>query len=178
MNASDIDTMAEAVSAQPLAACYEFVAYPGRQVDAAAISAWPARPGRALRDAAGRPVLLHFAPDRWLVPAPPPILLQELASLERAGRGCLIDVEGKWQEVRIASEHAHYILSTSIDVETVLAARECAAVMLFDCPAILARSDGRFHLWIAASFLQSFLAVTTSREMRVAGCAPERAGIS
>jgi sarcosine oxidase gamma subunit len=178
MNAADTDTMAEALSAQPLAACYEFVGYPGRDVGAAAIGAWPAKPGQVLRDAAARPVLLHFAPDRWLVPAPPPILLQELSSLERAGRGCLIDIEGKWQEVRIASEHAHYILSRGIDVETVLAARECAAVMLFDCPAILARSDGALNLWIAASFLQSFLAVSTSREMRGAGCAPERAGIS
>lgn len=178
MNATDTDTMAEAVCAQPLAACYEFVAYPGREVDAAAISAWPARPGQALRDAAGRPLLLHFAPDRWLVPAPPPILLQELSALERAGRGCLIDVEAKWQEVRIASEHAHYILSSSIDVETVLAARQCAAVTLFDCPAILARSDSTFSIWIATSFLQSFLAVSTSPQMRGAGCAPERAGIS
>jgi hypothetical protein len=178
MNAFATDTMAEAVSAQPLAACYEFVAYPGGEVDAAAISAWPARPGQALRDAAGLPLLLHIAPDRWLAPAPPPILLQELSSLERAGRGCLIDVEGKWQEVRIALGHAHRILSRSIDVETVLAARDCAAVMLFDCPAILARSDGTFNLWIAASFLQSFLAVSTSREVHGAGCAPERAGIS
>jgi sarcosine oxidase gamma subunit len=178
MNAADINTVAEAVSAQPLAACYEFVAYPGRQVDAAAISAWPQTPGQALRDAAGRPVLLHFAPDRWLVPAPAPILLRELASLERAGHGCLIDVQGKWQEVRIASAHAHYILSSGIDVETVLAARECAAVVLFDCPAILARSGSTFNLWIAASFVQSFLAVSTTRQMRGAGCAPERAGIS
>ena len=178
MNAADIDTMAEALSAQPLAACYEFVGYPGRDVGAAAIGAWPAKPGQVLRDAAARPVLLHFAPDRWLVPAPATILLQELCSLERAGRGILIDVEGKWQEVRIAPERAHQILSRGIDVETVLAGRECAAVMLFDCPAILARSDTAINLWVAASYLQSFLAVSASLPIRGPGCTHERAGIS
>jgi sarcosine oxidase gamma subunit len=170
--------LATAVTALPLAACCEFVAYPGRGVEAAAISAWPATPGQVLRDATGRPALLHFAPDRWLVPAPTPSLLQELSSLEAAGRGFLIDVEGKWQEVRIAVELAHHILSSSIDVETVLAARDCAAVMLFDCPAILARSDTTFNVWIAVSYLQSFLAVSTSLPIREPGCAPERAGIS
>jgi sarcosine oxidase gamma subunit len=178
MNAADADTRATGISVQPLAACYEFVAYPGRDVQAAAIGAWPATPGQALRDATGRVALLHFAPDRWLVPAPPPNLLQELSLLESAGRGVLIDVEGKWQEVRIAIGRAHHILSSSIDVETVLAGRQCAAVMLFDCPAILARGDITFNAWIAASYLQSFLTVSTSLPVRGPGCAPERADIS
>jgi sarcosine oxidase gamma subunit len=178
MSAVHTDVIAGAATTPALAACYEFVAYPGRDVDAVAISAWPARPGQALRDATGRPSLLHFAPDRWLVPAPAPILLQELSLLERAGHGILIDVEGKWQEVRTAPERAHHILSRSIDVETVLAARECAAVVLFDCPAILARSAATFDLWIAASYLQSFLTVIASSPIRAPGCAHDRAGIS
>jgi sarcosine oxidase gamma subunit len=178
MSANDADIMARAITALPLTTCYEFVAYPGRKVEAAAISAWPARPGQALRDAAGRPALLHFAPDRWLVPAPAPILLQELSLLERAEGGILIDVEGKWQEVHIAPERAHHMLSRSIDIETVLAARECAAVVLFDCPAMLARSDTTINLWIATSYLQSFLTVSTSLPIRGPGCAHERAGIS
>jgi sarcosine oxidase gamma subunit len=178
MSAADTDIMAGEATALPLAPCYEFVAYPGRNAAAAAISAWPARPGQALRDASGRPALLHFAPDRWLAPAPATNLLQELFSLERAGRGILIDVEGKWQEVRISPGPAHRILSASIDVETVLAARECAAVMLFDCPAILARSEATINVWIAASYLQSFLSVSASVPIRAPGCAHERAGIS
>ena len=178
MSTTDTDIVTKAITALPLATCYEFVAYPGRNVEAAAILAWPAKPGQALRDSAGRPALLHFAPDRWLVPAPAPILLQELFSLERAGRGILIDVEGKWQEVRIAPERAHQILSRGIDVETVLAGRECAAVMLFDCPAVLARSDIMINLWMAASYLQSFLAVSASLPIRGPGCTHERAGIS
>jgi hypothetical protein len=178
MSARDTDILTTAVTALPPAACCEFVAYPGRGVEAAAISAWLATPGHVVRDATGRPALLHFAPDRWLVPAPTPILLQELSSLEAAGHGFLIDVEGKWQEVRIAAERAHHILSSGIDVETVLAARECAAVMLFDCPAILACSDITVNVWIAASYLQSFLAVSISLPIRGSECAPEPAGIS
>ena len=178
MSATGTDIVAQAITALPLATCYEFVAYPGRNMEAAAIGAWPAGAGQVLRDATGRSALLHFAPDRWLVPAPPPILLQELSSLERAGRGTLLDVEGKWQEVRIAPERAHHILSRGIDVETVLADRECAAVMLFDCPAILARSGATINLWIGASYLQSFIAVIAALPIRAPGCAHERAGIS
>ena len=74
----------------------------------------------------------------------------------------LIEVEGKWQEVRIAAEHARRILSGSIGVEGILAGRECAAILLFDCPAILARHDGAFNVWIAASFVQSLLAVSAA----------------
>ena len=178
MSATCTDNMAKALTALPLATCYEFVAYPGRNMEAGAIGTWPARAGQVRRDVTGRPALLHFAPDRWLVPAPAPILLQELSSLERARRGTLIDVEGKWQEVRIAPECAHHILSSGIDVETVLAGRECAAVMLFDCPAILARSGSTINLWIGASYLQSFIAVSASLPIRAPGCAHERAGIS
>jgi len=159
MSAADTGSMATLITALPLAACFEFVAHSGTAVVADAISAWPANPGQALWDASGRPALLHFAPDRWLVPAPAPTLLRELTSLARGGCGVLIEVEGKWQEVRIAAEHARRVLSGSIDVEAVLARRECAAILLFDCPAILARHDGAFNVWIAASFVQSLLAV-------------------
>jgi sarcosine oxidase gamma subunit len=178
MSTTDTDIMASTITALPLTTCYEFVGFPGRKVETAAIDAWPTQPGEALRDTTGRPALLHFAPDRWLVPAPAPVLLHELSALERAGRGTLIDVAGKWQEVRIAPERARHLLSSGIDIETVLSARECAAVMLFDCPAILARGGTTFNLWIAASYLQSFLSVSASLPTRAPGCAHERAGIS
>jgi sarcosine oxidase gamma subunit len=160
MSAADTGRLAIPITALPLAACFEFVAHPGTAVVADAISAWPGIPGQVLWDGSGRPALLHFAPDRWLAPAPAPALLRELTSLARGGCGVLIEVEGKWQEVRIAAAHARRILSASIDVETVLAGRECAAILLFDCPAILARHDGAFNLWIAASFVQSLVAVS------------------
>jgi sarcosine oxidase gamma subunit len=88
--------------------------------------------------------------------------LPQLTSLEREGLGMLIEVEGKWQEVRIAAEHARRILSRGIDVDAVLAGRDCAAIMLFDCPAILARHEETFNLWIAASFAHSLLAVSAA----------------
>jgi hypothetical protein len=162
MSAADTGSMATPITALPLAACFEFVAHPGTAVVADAISAWPANPGQVLWDASGRPALLHFAPHRWLAPAPAPALLRELTSLARGGCGVLIEVEGKWQEVRIAAEHARRILSGSIGVEGILAGRECAAILLFDCPAILARHGGAFNVWIAASFVQSLLAVSAA----------------
>jgi len=54
------------------------------------------------------------------------------------------------------------LLARSIDVAAVLTDRECAAVVLFDCPAILARRDDAFNLWIAASYVQSLLALSTA----------------
>jgi sarcosine oxidase gamma subunit len=153
---------AVAMTAHPLASCFEFVAYPGRAVDATAGGAWPAKAGAALRDAAGRPTVLHFAPDRWMVPAPAAALLRQLLSVEHAGCGMLIDVEGKWQELLIDPQDAHAFLARSIDSEAVLTDRECAAVMLFDCPAILARREGAFNLWIETSYVQSVLALSAA----------------
>jgi sarcosine oxidase gamma subunit len=162
MSAAAVGDRGAAMTALPLASCFEFVAYPGRTVDTVRMSAWPAKAGAALRDAAGRPTVLHFAPDRWLVPAPAPPLLQQLQVLERAGCGTLIDVTGKWQELRIAPEDARALLARSIDFEAVLTDRECAAIMLFDCPALLARREDAFNLWIAASFIQSVLALSAT----------------
>jgi len=156
------DVLVAPVTELPLESCFEFVAYPGRGISASAFGAWPAGAGETLRDAAGRPTVLHFAPDRWLVPAPSPSLISHLISLERAGCGTLIDVDGKWQDLRIVAEHAQRMLARTIDVETVLADRDCAAIRLFDCPAIVARHEAAFNLWIAASFAQSFLAVSSA----------------
>jgi sarcosine oxidase gamma subunit len=147
------------VTALPLAACFEFVMYSGKPSEVATAGAWPAAPGQASQDAAGRLTMLHFAPDRWLVPAPAPELLQELASLERGGCGMLVEVEGKWQQVQLAAKHSRRILSSSIDVEVVLAGRQCAAVMLFDSPGIVARNGESFDVWMVASFVESFIAV-------------------
>ena len=147
------------VTALPPGACFEFVTYSGTPSEIATGGAWPAEPGQASQDAAGRPAMLHFAPDRWLVPAPAPDLLQQLASLERGGGGMLVEVEGKWQQLQLAAKHGRRILSSSIDVEAVLAGRHCAAVMLFDCPGIVARNGESFDVWMVASFVESFVAV-------------------
>jgi len=162
MSASAAGLRAAAMAALPAASCFEFGAYPGRAVDAPVFSAWPANAGEVLRDGPGRPTVLHFAPDRWLIPAPAPAVLQQVVALEHAGCGMLIDVEGKWHELRVAADDAQRLLARSIDVAAVLTDRECAAVVLFDCPAILARRDDAFNLWIAASYVQSLLALSTA----------------
>jgi hypothetical protein len=162
MSTPDFPNRAAPVTPLPLAPCFEFIAYPGSAVGGGIRGAWPAKPGAALRDATGRPRLLHFAPERWLAPAPEAALWHELTRLEREGRGVLVDVEGKWQEMRLAEPQGRHILSSGIDVEGVLAGRDCAAVVLFDCPGILARHEDTFALWIAASFAQSWIAVSSS----------------
>ena len=162
MSAAQPDTLAAPVTPLPPTACYEFVAYPLECPAIGSRYAWPTQAGAALRDAAGRPRLLHFAPQRWLAPEPDAALLEELRRLEREACGALVDVEGKWREVRLPQAHACRILSCSIDVAAVLADRDCAAVVLFDCPAILARQGGNYLLWIAASFIESFVAVSSA----------------
>jgi sarcosine oxidase gamma subunit len=162
MNAADAVVMPTPVTALPLAPCFEFVAYPGREITTAASGAWPGRAGQVLRDAAGRATLLHFAPDRWLAPAPEPTVMLQLASLERAGCGTLIDVAGKWQELRFMGQYAPRLLARGIDVETALADRDCAALSLFDCPAIVACHAAAFNVWVAPSFARSFLEVTAA----------------
>lgn len=112
----------------------------------------PALPGAVARDAAGKPTLLHFAPGRFLAPKPSPETVRRLASLAAAGIGAAFDVEGKWLELALSGAGAAPVLAASIDVHAVLCDRECAAVQLFDCPAVLARRSDDFDLWVEASY--------------------------
>jgi hypothetical protein len=101
---------------------------------------------------AGRAVLLHFAPGRFLAPAPTPDTERRLLALQAAGVGALFDVEGKWQAVALTAPGAERALSSTIDLAQALGGRDCAALHLFDCPAILSRRGGGFELWIEASY--------------------------
>jgi hypothetical protein len=78
-----------------------------------------------------------------------------LADLESHGHGALIDVDGKWELLRIAE--AARILGSSINVEAALRHRQCAAATVFDCPAIIAGDDTSVDLWVASSYVESFL---------------------
>ena len=146
----------------PPAACWEFVTF----TPMIAASDWPARPGAVARGAAGQAQLLHFAPGRWLAPAPEPSLASRLQQLVIAGAGALVEVSGKWQAVALADALAPQVLASAIEVEAVLARRDCAAVVLFDCPSILARAAGGFELWVAASYLASFTRVVDTLRIR------------
>jgi sarcosine oxidase gamma subunit len=131
----------------------------------AAAAELPASPGTVQRDVGigadagidngsgtGRAVLLHFAPGRFLAPAPTPDTERRLLALQAAGVGALFDIEGKWQAVALTAPGAERALSSTIDLAQALGGRDCAALHLFDCPAILSRRGGGFELWIEASY--------------------------
>jgi sarcosine oxidase gamma subunit len=146
--------------------CFEFVAWDSPAAAKTLGSDLPGEPGAVRRDPAGRAELLHIAPRRWLVPKPSTALHARIVELDRAGAGSLIDVEGKWQPLVLRGARALAILESSIDVELVLRERACAAVMLFDCPAIVARARAEFELWVASSYASSFSSAVGALALR------------
>jgi sarcosine oxidase gamma subunit len=124
---------------------------------------WDAPPGAVLSsDSLG--LALHFAPARWL-------LLDTAAALVDAAvqSGALaIDVEGKWTLIELPEPYARRTLSAAVNVEAVLDGRDCAAAILFDCPAVIARRDRgeSFVVCVHSSYAFSFkraLAATLGR---------------
>ena len=136
---------------------------------AAAAAELPASPGALQRgtdmgagtgidngSSTGRAVLLHFAPGRFLAPAPTPDTERRLLALQAAGVGALFDIEGKWQAVALTAPGAERALSSTIDLAQALGGRDCAALHLFDCPAVLSRRSGGFEVWVEASYAVAF----------------------
>lgn len=113
---------------------------------------WPLAPGQVRRTAANDYELLHFAPGRWLAPALSHSLHERCERLIASGAAVLIDVDGKWHGVVVPRIAGTSVLAQSLDVELALGARECAATTLFDSPAILARTESHYHLWVQASY--------------------------
>jgi heterotetrameric sarcosine oxidase gamma subunit len=114
-------------------------------------------PGAVLHDGAGHAQVLHFAPRRWLIPAPAEPLYRELAERDRSGDGALVDVEGKWQWLRLEGPQAIRILESSANLAGLLFKRSCAAGVLFDCPMVLARDGEKFDCWMMSSYAQTLL---------------------
>lgn len=119
-------------------------------------AAWSAPAGHVECGPDGHARLLHFAPRRWLVVGRDAAIDERLRVAEQAGVGVRSDVEGKWEAMVLAGDDAARALAGSIDIAGVLAGRGCAAVTLFDCPAIVQRAGGEFRLWVTASCAQSF----------------------
>lgn len=119
---------------------------------------WPTEPGSVQRDAALRPLLLHFSPGRWLAPAPTVAMEARFDAAARAARGGSIDVTGKWQHLLVTGVGSGRLLACAINIAAVLAGRGCAAAVLFDCPAIVAPAAGGYELWVQASYGADFLA--------------------
>ena len=104
----------------------------------------------------GRAVLLHFAPGRFLAPAPTTDTERRLLALQAAGVGAVFDVQGKWQAFALTAPGAERALSSTIDLTQALGGRDCAALHLFDCPAVLSRRGGGFEVWVEASYAVAF----------------------
>ena len=141
----------------PVEVVLEFVAY-AWPAQGCAPPDWPLEPGAVRRDAQQQPALLHFAPARWLAPAPAPELRRLLEAAASVGVGSLIDASGKWLPVDIEGPGAARLLACSLDIKAVLGSRDCAAVTLFDCPAVVARMADGFRLWVQASYASHLLA--------------------
>jgi heterotetrameric sarcosine oxidase gamma subunit len=139
----------------------------------AAMMDLPASPGSVRRDPSGRAMLLHFAPGRFLMPVPTPDIVRRLDALQVAGVGAAFDVDGKWQALALMGPSAEHALSSAINLTQALGDRECAALQLFDCPAVLARRANAFDVWVEASYataLRGLLTDTISSQIaRVAG---------
>jgi sarcosine oxidase gamma subunit len=163
--------------AQP--SCFELVAFDDRasqRWDAAPGAllgaGWPKEPGAVRRASDGQLEALHFAPGRWLLPAPSTELLAALADPSEAA---LVDVEGKWQRRSLRGRGAMRLLAAAADVEAMLAGRDCATLSLFDCPAIVARASGAIEVWVHSSyaaFLDERLTHALSRAARVCHSPP------
>lgn len=140
---------------RPAEPMLEFVAF-GFPLGGAFVVGWPAAPGAVRHDEAGRPVLLHFAPARWLAPAPHPDITALIQAATQADAGAVVDVDGKWQAMELLGAGAARLLGSTLDVEAVLDGRECAAVTLFDCPAVLTRVPDGFAIWVRSSYAADF----------------------
>jgi hypothetical protein len=135
----------------------EFAAFNWPRVEAEAAD-WPTDAGAAIRDGDDSACLLHFAPGRVLAPDPSAATEGLLDAAASHGAGSRIDVTGKWKHYIILGPSAARLLACSIELGAVLEKRDCAAVTLFDCPAIVARCRAGFDIWVQSSYARDFLA--------------------
>jgi heterotetrameric sarcosine oxidase gamma subunit len=149
----------------PATAVVEFVAFTYPLEGAMGVE-WPAAPGAACHDGAGRPTRLHLAPGRWLLPAPDRATLALVEAATLAGLGAGTEVTGKWQGFELSGQGATRLLASTLDVAAVLEGRDGAAVTLFDCPAVLARIPDGYAIWVRASYVSDFVAAVDGLRSR------------
>jgi sarcosine oxidase gamma subunit len=120
--------------------------------------AWPSAPGAVRYDARQRALLLHFAPGRWLAPDPSAEIRSLLNTAALAAVGVVVEVTGKHDALLVSGPGATRLLACAIAIEAVLNARDCAALTLFDCPAIVARAPEGYAVWLQSSYTTDFVA--------------------
>ena len=78
----------------------------------------------------------------------------------------LTEVSGKWLRIRIPGAAqagpVDWPLAAGFAREQLLRDRGCAALWLFDCPAIASLAGADLDLWLEASYEASFLAMLES----------------
>lgn len=166
MNTPSIDQQRWRATRVTPAPCFEWLTFataglPGELVACS--------PGAVVAFAREGGLALHPAPKRWVIAAPPAPLLQALQGVAAAGGGVLTEVTGKWRRVALqppanAASHVHP-LAAGVALGTVLAGRDCAALWLFDVPAILVRRMPAHEVWIEASYEASFVAMLATLDV-------------
>ena len=135
----------------------EFAAYRWPE-DQDAKPGWPSAAGALARDNDDNASLLHFAPGRVLAPDPSASTEALLDAAASQSMGTRIDVTGKWERYTVRGPGAARLLACALSLDAVLGNRDCAAVTIFDCPAIVARCRDGFDLWVLSSYAGDFLA--------------------
>lgn len=141
----------------PVVRTLEFIAFRFPPGGAFSVG-WPIEPGGVRLAEDDRPVLLHFAPGRWLLPEPGADINALVAAAVEAGAGTVVDVSGRWQPLELTGPGAHRLLAGAVDTAAVLGGRGCAALTIFDCPVVLARRADGFALWVQASYAHDLVA--------------------
>ena len=119
---------------------------------------WPTDAGAVIRDDDDSVCLLQFAPGRVLAPDPSAATEAAVDAAASQGAGNRIDVTGKWEHYLVRGPGAARLLACTVELNAVLDQRDCAAVTLFDCPAIVARCRDGYELWVQSSYACDFLA--------------------
>ena len=144
------------------APCYEWIGFARAP---AALGENADRPG-CLNRAAGAGEALHYAPDRWLISTPDAATLAQLERAALSGEGVLTEVSGKWLRIRFPGAAlagpGDWPLAAGFAREALLGDRGCAALWLFDCPAIASLAGPDLDLWLEASYEASFLSMLES----------------
>jgi sarcosine oxidase gamma subunit len=99
---------------------------------------------------------LNFAPGRWL------FINADIDMTSQAidAGAVVFDAEGKWRIFQAQGQRARCAIAAALDLDSILRGRECAAVTLFDVPAIIARIGTEDEWWVCvhASYAEHFMA--------------------